>query len=259
MSNPHGSFIWYELITTDTKASGRFYSDVVGWSVGAFGGQYPDYGIFSAGESAVAGMMALPDQAAEGGMRPGWFGYIGVDDVETTIAAITDAGGRVHMPASELPGVGRMAMVADPQGALFYVMRGASDQSSTAFDAGPDAIGRCGWNELATSDLAAGLGFYTGQFGWTKGGSMSMGDRGDYQFIDHAGEPIGAAMTRAPDTAPPMWRFYFRVRDIDAAFRRTTEAGGTIMHGPAAVPGDVHVVIAADPQGAVFALVGRRG
>src|SRR4051794_25700810 len=79
MPNPHGSFIWYELMTTDTEAGGRFYADVVGWSVGEFGAGVPGYRIFSAGETGVAGMMALPAGASDSGMRSGWFGYVGVD------------------------------------------------------------------------------------------------------------------------------------------------------------------------------------
>ena len=117
MPNPHGSFIWYELMTTDAAAAGRFYGEVVGWTVGERGvSGVSDYRIFSAGEAAVAGLMTLPAGAAEGGMRPGWFGYIGVDDVDAAVAGITAAGGAIHMPAMDLPGVGRLAMVADPQG-----------------------------------------------------------------------------------------------------------------------------------------------
>jgi predicted enzyme related to lactoylglutathione lyase len=242
-------------MTTDTVAAGRFYAEVVGWKVGEFGDGASGYRIFSAGDDGVAGMMALPAGAQESGERPGWFGYIGVDDVDAAVGAITAAGGAVHMPANDLPGVGRMAMVADPQGVVFYVMRGASEQSSRSFD--PQAAGHCAWNELATTDLAAAIDFYTGRFGWTKGEAMNMGAMGDYRFIHHGGERIGAMMTRAPGGPPPMWSFYFRVDDIDAAGGRATGAGGAIMHGPAEVPGGDHIVIATDPQGALFCLVGK--
>ena len=122
MPNPHGSFVWYELMTTDPAAAGQFYVNVVGWNVGDFGGEVPDYRIFSAGETGVAGMMALPAGAADDGMRPGWFGYVGVDDADAAVAGITAAGGAVHMPARDLQGVGRIMMVADPQGAIFSLV-----------------------------------------------------------------------------------------------------------------------------------------
>ena len=187
MPNPHGSFIWYELMTTDTAAAGRFYADVVGWTVGESGSQVSDYRIFSAGDGGVAGMMALPAGAEQSGIHPGWFGYIGVDDVDAALAGITAAGGTIHMPAKDLPNVGRLAMVADPQGVVFYVMRGASEESSSSFES------RCrrALRLERTHDQRppGAIAFYTGQFGWTKGDVMNMGDMGDYQFIHHAGGP----------------------------------------------------------------------
>ena len=255
MPNPHGSFIWYELMTTDPSAAGRYYTDVVGWTVAKFGGQVPSYQIFSSGGTGVAGMMALPEGAEQHGMRPGWFGYIGVGDVDASLAAITSAGGTVLMPPTDLPDVGRLALVADPQGVVFYVMRGASPESSTSFD--PDATGHCSWNELATDDLPGAIDFYTGRFGWTKGEVMSLGDLGDYQFIHHAGERIGAMMKSPNAGPPPKWSFYFRVADIDAAAERARVGGGTIMQAPMEVPGGEYIVIATDPQGAMFSLVGK--
>src|SRR5688500_6376652 len=73
MPNPHGSFIWYELMTTDTTAAGRFYADVVGWSVSGFGSAGSAYQVFSAGDTGVAGMMPIPQGAEQSGVRPGWF------------------------------------------------------------------------------------------------------------------------------------------------------------------------------------------
>jgi predicted enzyme related to lactoylglutathione lyase len=87
---------------------------------------------------------------------------------------------------------------------------------------------------------------------------MDLGDMGDYRFIHHAGDRIGAMMTRQQPGPPPLWSFYFRVPDVDAAAKRASERGGTIMHGPAEVPGGDYIVIASDPQGAMFSLVGKR-
>ena len=257
MTNPSGSFIWYELLTTDPVAAERFYTEVIGWTASNFDGDTSGYRIFSADTVGVAGLMALPSGAAD--MRPGWFGYIGVDDVDAAVSGIVAAGGAVHMPATDLAGIGRIAMVSDPQGVRFYVMRGASEQSSAAFDADPEAFGRCGWNELATTDLVAATDFYTRHFGWTQGDVMNMGAMGDYRFIDHAGITIGAMMGTPPGGPPPAWTFYFRVADVGAAMQRLTSTGGAVVHGPAEVPGGIHIVIATDPQGASFAVVGKLG
>ena len=251
--NAHGDFIWYELLTSDQDAAGRFYAEVVGWHIEAKAANPMDYRMVTAADGkTVAGTMKLPDGAP---MRPGWLGYIGVDDVDATVADITASGGSVHMPATDLPGIGRMAMVADPQGAPFYVMRGEHDATSEAYS--PTAIGHCSWNELATSDQPAALDFYTKHFGWTKGDVMPMGDMGDYQFIDQNGAVLGAVMTRAPGGPPPMWAYYFRITDIAAVSARITAGGGKVHHGPVDVPGGDRIIIAEDPQGAMFGLVGK--
>lgn len=251
MRNRHGSFIWYELLTSDTEAAGRFYGEVLGWRPGAFAGEVQGYTILSHGKDGVAGMMQGP-----AGVPPCWLGYIGVDDVDAAVAAITGAGGAVQMPARDLPGVGRIAMVADPQGAPFYVMRGASDQASTSFAS--DADGHCAWNELTARDLDAAVAFYGAQFGWTRGELMPMDGMGGYQLMQLGDVAFGAIMARAGEM-PPMWCFYFRVPAIEAAAERVRDGGGAILHGPMDVPGGDRIVIGTDPQGAVFALVGKPG
>src|SRR5690606_33464994 len=109
-----------------------------------------------------------------------------------TAARLQAAGARQFVPPTDIPGVGRFAMFADPQGVAFYIMRGTSEEGSAAFD--QSARGHCNWNELLVPDPAAALAFYAAQFGWEKGGVMPMGEYGDYQFIDHGGRTIGATM-----------------------------------------------------------------
>jgi predicted enzyme related to lactoylglutathione lyase len=251
MQDPHGSFIWYELLTPDTDAAGRFYAAVLGWQAAPHEGDVAGYSIFTHGAAAIGGMMTAPD-----GVRPGWLGYIGVDDVDAAVAGVVAAGGTVPMPARDLPQVGRIAMVADPQGAPFYLMRGASDQASTAFDL--EAPGHCAWNELAAREMDAAVAFYAGAFGWRRGENLPMGGTGGYQLMQQAGQRFGAIMT-APPGMPAMWRFYFRVPTIGAAAERVRQGGGAILHGPQEVPGGEQILIGTDPQGATFALVGKPG
>jgi predicted enzyme related to lactoylglutathione lyase len=153
-------------------------------------------------------------------------------------------------------------MVADPQGPPFYVMKpippaGGENQQSDVFS--PDAVQRCGWNELSTNDAVAALDFYTAQFGWEKGDAMPMGEAGDYRFINRGGEMIGAIFPAAAGAFKgehPHWRYYFRVPSISAAKAAAEQAGGTIRIGPMEVPGGDHIIVGSDPQGAEFALVG---
>ena len=256
MTNPHGTPIWYELMTADPDKAQPFYEKVVGWSATPFANDTlagtGGYTVFNAPDGqGVAGLMKLP----EPGPQPGWYGYIGVDDVDAAAAKLQAAGGAIHMPPTDLEGVGRMAMVADPQGVGFYLMKGASPEGSTAFKR--MALGHGEWNELQTSDDQAALAFYGDQFGWTKDGAMPMGEMGDYSFLSHDGGMIGAVM-KAPPGARPGWNYFFRVGDIDAAKQRIEEAGGRINQGPMEVPGGDFVIYAADPQGAKFGVVGSR-
>lgn len=256
-NNRHGDFVWYELLTSDPGGAERFYGAVLGWRTRRAEGSPGEYRIFGTGEADVGGLMAIPPDAASSGMRPGWLGYIGVDDVDATAAGILAAGGRQHVPPTDIPGVGRFALMADPQGVAFYVMRGAVEGTSTSF--APGRAGHCHWNELATADQAAALAFYTDRFGWRPGDAMPMGEMGEYRFLTHHGTPLGAVMRRMPGGPPPAWTFYFGVADIDRAAAAVSGAGGMIHHGPAEVPGGVFIVVGSDPQGATFGLVGPRG
>ena len=254
MANKHGEFIWYELLTPDSDASKAFYDSVVGWSIGAKPEGDMDYRMIQAPDGAVGGVMQLNADMIAGGAKPTWLGYFGVDDVDAAVASITAAGGQVHLPPFDIAGVGRIAMVTDPQGVPFYVMRGASDGTSTAYSR--HGLGHVSWNELLTPDDAAALAFYDKQLNIKKVGAMPMGAMGDYSFISNSegGEAIGAVM-KAPPGAPSAWSFYFRVSDIEAAKQRIERSGGKVAHGPMEIPGGEMVLQATDPHGARFGLV----
>ena len=267
MTNKHGDFIWYELMTTDADAATAFYEKVVGWSVAnpghEPGGDGFDYREIKASEGLVGGMMALSGDMVQHGARPGWIGYVAVDDVDKMVESIEHGGGKVLMPAHDLENVGRFAMVADPQGAAFYVMKPVPpadnpDMSSNAFAAERPMDGHCAWNELATSDPVAALHFYGQRFGWVKDGEMDMGPMGTYSFIRH-GAVIGAVMPKPPHVPVAGWTYYFRVPEIDAAAATIEANGGQVVHGPVEIPGGEYSMNAIDPQGAHFALVGKRG
>jgi uncharacterized protein len=265
MANNHGDFIWYELLTSDADAAGDFYGKVVGWTSASSGQPGVDYRFFSSGDGSdmqdgVGGYMAITPEMAQGGARPAWIGYIAVDDVDARAAAITDAGGNVLMPAMDLEGVGRMAMVADPQGAPFYIMKGASDDTSYSFASTDPKVGHCAWNELSTTDPEAAKSFYGGTFGWVQDGDMDMGPLGKYEFW-WDGERrfmLGAVMPKMPEMPVSAWSFYFRVPDIDAAVETIKTNGGTLLMEPIEIPGGDFSLNALDPQGAAFGLVGAR-
>lgn len=256
--NPHGAFIWYELMTPDAEGAKAFYEAVIGWTIAP---PHDSSGYRMIGRSdggSAGGVLPLTDDMQQHGARPTWLGYINVADVDKSAGEIAAASGQILMEPRDIDHVGPIAMVADPQGAPFYVIRpippaGYPGARSDVFS--PTAEQRVAWNELLTSDIDSALDFYVGQFGWTEGESMPMGDMGNYQLLAHDGAPLGAMMTKAGDK-PCRWRFYFRVPDLDAAAETVHAAGGSVVHGPVEVPGGDRVLIGIDPQGAEFALVG---
>ncbi|HYX45431.1 MAG TPA: VOC family protein [Sphingomicrobium sp.] len=258
--NPTGDFIWYELMTTDSDGAKAFYDAVVGWSFGEGTPEFQGYRMINTPDGGFAGgVMPINAEMQQHGARPIWLGYLHVDDVDHKVASIEAAGGKALMGPTDIPSVGRIAMVSDPQGAPFYVMKpippaGRENEPSTVFS--PSNPGRCAWNELSTSDPAAARRFYGEQFGWTSDDFMPMGEHGEYRFIDHHGLRLGA-IAGTMQGQQPHWRYYFRVPSVGGAKETAEAKGGKILMGPMEVPGGDHIVIGIDPQGAEFALVGR--
>jgi len=245
-------FIWYELITSDVTASAAFYGAVLGWTEQSAGQAGMDYRIWMNDGTGIGGLMTTPAEAAANGMRPAWLGYAAVANVDDAVAAIVAARGSVCMPAMDIPGVGRIAMVLDPQGAAIYVMTPIGDGPSLSF--APGKPGHCGWNELYTTDWPAAFAFYHDQFGWEKAEAIDMGPMGTYQLF-HAGDGAIGGMMNNQAVPRPAWMFYFNAAEITAADDRVRAAGGEVLHGPMQVPGGQWIIQARDPLGAAFGLV----
>jgi hypothetical protein len=250
------TFIWYELLTSDPDAAARFYGAVLGWQAADSGQAGMDYRFFSMDGVAVGGLMALPVDAVDAGMRPGWLGYVSVADVDRAVGSFIATGGAVYMPATDIPGIGRLAMVADPQGAVLYVMTPVGTGAATSF--APGKPGHGGWHELHARDWPGALAFYNRQFGWDKAATLDMGPLGTYlQFNYGSGAMVGGMMTDRA-VARAYWLYCFNVDDIDAATARIAAHGGQVLMSPHQVPTGEWIVRALDPQGALFVAVGPK-
>jgi uncharacterized protein len=256
MSEPQGRFVWYELMASDTEAAKTFYTKVVGWATQP--GPVPgmDYTVFTAGEAPVGGLMLQPEDARKMGAPPSWIGYVMVDDVDATAERINRLGGTVHVPPSNIPNIGRFSVVADPQTAVFALFK--LSQTGEEQPPEPTALGRIGWHELLAADWEKAFAFYSELFGWQKADAMPMGEMGTYQIFSAGGRPIGGMFNKPPPMPAPYWLYYFNVGDIDAAVERVWAGGGQILNGPMEVPGGDWIIQGRDPQGAMFALVGKR-
>lgn len=253
---PNGTFVWYELMTTDAQAAERFYAEVVGWNMRDSGMPGGRYTIVSAGEAGVGGIMGFPPEGCPPGASPGWTGYIAVDDVDAYAGRVKAAGGAILRDPDDIPGVGRFAVAADPYGAPFVLFRPTSTEAPPR--PAPGSPGTIGWHELHAGDGPTAFAFYAGLFGWQKDQAMDMGPMGTYQLFKADAEAIGAVMTKPPQIPAPFWLFYFAVEAIDAAHARVTGNGGEVLNGPMEVPGGSWIVQCRDPQGAMFALVARK-
>jgi len=260
MAEPwHGRFAWYELMTTDPKAAEAFYTKVVGWGTEPSPGMETPYTMWMSGPQPVGGLMEIPEEAKKGGAPPNWMLYVAVGDADAAVARAQALGGKVELAPREIPGVGRFAVLADPQGAVFAILQPAD----------PDAYGEesvpapleISWRELATSDREAATAFYAALFGWERQNASDMGEPvGVYQEFGRPGLPLGGIYKKPADMPfPPFWLLYAKVPDIEASLGAVKDGGGTVLMGPMEIPGGDRIAQILDPQGAVFALHQAKG
>jgi uncharacterized protein YndB with AHSA1/START domain/predicted enzyme related to lactoylglutathione lyase len=115
-----GTFCWNELLTTDTAGATGFYTKLFGWKTEAFAGP-TKYTLFTQNGAKVAGLMQRPCED----MPPHWLAYVEVKSVDESLAQASGLGAKVLMPAMDIPTVGRIAVVQDPQGAAFGMFQPA--------------------------------------------------------------------------------------------------------------------------------------
>lgn len=247
-------FAWYELITTDMAAARVFYAKVLGW--GAQDASTPDlaYTVFTAGKTSISGLMDLPEHARKLGATPRWMGYVAVNDIDATADRIKRLGGAVYVPPTN-SNIGRISVVADPQTATLALVEGLKPGYRQPVE--PGKAGRVGWHELRAADWVKAFAFYSELFRWQKA-DAGIGAADTYQLFAAGGQTIGDICNKPAEEPIPFWVFYFNVDDIDAAAERVRAAGGQISVGPLESPGGGWIARCTDPQGAPFALQGKR-
>ena len=250
----HGRFAWYELMTTDVAAARTFYATVVGWDARDASTADLGYTLFTSARTAVSGLMNLPNEATKKGATPRWMGYIAVNDVDATTSQWKRLGGAVYVPPTDT-NIGRISVVADPQTATLALVDGL--KLGEAQPAERDQPARVGWHELLAADPNKAFAFYGKLFGWQKA-DAETGSMETYQLFAAGGHTIGGIFGKREREPFPFWLYYFNVDDIDVATQRVKSQGGRIFEGPLEVPGGAWVARCIDPQGAMFALQGRR-
>jgi predicted enzyme related to lactoylglutathione lyase len=244
-----GTFSWVDLATTDGPAAKAFYAGLFGWEMednDAGGGAV--YTTCRLDGDAVAGLYEMTEEMRATGAPANWLSYVTVADADGAVARVRELGGGAIDDAFGVLDVGRMAVLNDPQGAVFAVWEPRSRIGAERVN----GVGCLCNNELATSDLDAACSFYADAFGWTTE-RIDTGPGGPEIVAAYNDGTLNANFSAARPGEPPHWRVYFGVESTKAAIERVRGLGGTALLEPVPVPAG-SFAIARDPHGAVFAL-----
>ena len=243
----HGGPSWVDIGTPDPPAGLHFDGRLFGWDGQDMGPEAGHYTIVSKGGRQVAAISPAQDPGP-----PRWTTYINVDDVDAVTKAVESSGGTVVVAPMQVMTAGRMAIYADPTGAVIAAWQ--PDQHI-----GAQLVNEPGslvWTELTTSDLERARSFYTDAFGWGWGGGP------EYAEAQVGGRTIAGVAPRGEHTpagAPDSWLVYFATADLDADTRRATDLGAAVRVEPTDIPGTGRFSVLSDPQGATFGLFQPNG
>ncbi len=246
-----GTPSWVELSSPDTTAAAGFYGELMGWGATEPGpAESGGYRMFQLGDKNVAGLMGHMQE----GQPTAWVTYVSVADAQETAAKVAAAGGSVVVEPMDVMDIGRMAVFADPTGAVFGVWQ---PKTFTGADLVNEPGSLC-WNEVLTRDAAADKAFYGAVFGWTGRPPAFEGAPQTYTVWELDGKQVGGMMQMTdeyfPAEIPPHWGVCFAVADCDATVAKARELGATVRNEAMDMPiGRFAGFI--DPQGASFTVM----
>ena len=236
-----GKFVWHEQVSSDPGQAQDFYTQLFGWGTEVFKAGEVEYTMFSSGGQNHGGF----GKAMEGAPPPHWLSHVAVENLEATIEKVKSAGGRLAAGPFEMSEVGRMAIVADPQGAYVGIYEPESD------DPAPEGV--FVWDELGTTDVDSAQRFYEEVFGWT---TSDMGpEYGGYRIFNRSETGIAGLMSLPEESMPAYWQPYVAVDDPDGTTAKAIELGASALMEPMDVPAVGRLAVLRDPQGATFGII----
>jgi uncharacterized protein len=252
-SHAPGTFCWPELYTTDQPGAKAFYAGLFGWEVKDIPmGPGSVYTIFTlGGRDAAACYGAMPEMVKQG-VPPHWMAYVSVTSADEAASKVAASGGEVLKPAFDVPGIGRMAALRDPNGAAFCVWE-AKGHAGVGVLREPGALD---WTELLAPDTERAAAFYASAFGWSRS-PWPLADGSTYHLFQSGEEPAGGMIAITPEMGAvrPCWVSYFRVEGCDVTAARCAELGGRVSMPPQDVADVGRFAVLADPAGAHFGIM----
>ena len=238
-----GRLVWHDHISSDVDTAKSFYAELFGWTIETWKPGEMDYPMISAGGKQHGGFGTAP-----AGVPPHWLGHVLVEDADETAAKAEAAGGRIVAPAMDIPEIGRMVVIADPQGAVFSAFASASPGE------GSSAEGAFVWDELLTTDVDGAKSFYGEIFGWTTT-DMDVGESETYTLFQRAGDVSTAGCMAKPADlpVPAAWITYIGTDDVDATTEKAPSLGARVQVPPMDIPNDIgRFSVLIDPTGAAI-------
>lgn len=249
-----GTPCWVDLTTPDQDAAAGFYGELFGWSVeeDENAEQTGGYRVAMLKDRAVGGVMRLVRED----QPPAWMTYVSVADADVAARRAGEAGGTVMMGPMDVLDYGRMAVLADPTGAVFGLWQPGRNLGAGIVNE-PGALA---WNELETREPGVAKDFYHAVFGWAfeDHDMPGMGTYTEWKLGDASVGGMADISGRVPDEVPAHWMVYFAVADADASLEKVRELGGEVRFGPVDIPAGRFGMVA-DPWGAAFAVIALGG
>ena len=243
-----GTPSWVDLASPDLPASVSFYRDLFEWDPDDQGPEAGGYTIFRMGGEPISGAGPVMME----GQPTAWTTYVSVADADAAVAKAKEAGATVFVEPMDVMDVGRMAVFADPTGAVIAVWQPKAHK-------GAGIVGEPGalcWNELASRDTTAASAFYRSVFGWDAASSRHR-RHGVLRMEARRTTPSAGMMpmpAEVPAEVPSYWLAYFAVADCDAAVAKASDSGAGVTVPPTDIPVGRFAVLS-DPQGAMFGVI----
>ena len=243
-----GSFVWYDLMSTNVDRSLDFYTQLFGWTNTPM--EMPGLGTYQRLSTRGIPLGGINRLDPTYGIPSYWVPYVSVSDVDATCDAGKRGFGTVRVAPTDIPQVGRFAVLGDPKGASIALLRMIDEMPPLP---SPPPDGHVAWVELMTSDADAVKGFYADLFRW--GARAQQMPMGTYHVFSPRGKrPRGHDANASRESAVLCVALYFLTRDVDALVQRAQALGASVLVPADDVPGVGRIAVLGDPTGAMFGL-----